>query len=136
MFCFCWRFIGYYGIATQIFKKYSRKIFFVFGSLWSNRSTFGLCCTSSFNICCVDFYLTQFLPYLFLQQKGWEQKPFRKTFYCLFIKALKALSVPLNVKNDQIFSILKTKSQHVNGCAGLFSDQLQQHWLNISKSIH
>ena len=115
---------------TQFFKKYSVKRLFVFGLLWSNRSRFRLYCTSSFYIC-VDFYLTQFLPYMFLQYIGWEQKPFvkpfQKPFYCLFLKSLKALSVSLNVKNNQIFSISKIKSQHFNYCASFLFDLLQQH---------
>ena len=48
---------------TWFFKKYSIKGFFVFDLLWSNRSRFRLCCTSSFYIC-VNFYLTQFLPHM------------------------------------------------------------------------
>ena len=50
-----------------------------------------------------------------LQYKSWEQKPiqkpFRQAFHCLFLKLLKALSVSLNVKNSQIFSLLKIKYQ-------------------------
>ena len=45
------------------------------------------------------------IPYMFLQYKGWEQKPFvkpfRKPFYCLFSKSEKALNLSLNEKKKK-----------------------------------
>ena len=62
---------------TQFFKKHSTKRFFVFGLLWSNRSRFRICCTSSFYMC-VDLYLTQVLP-LVLTVHRLGTKTIRKT---------------------------------------------------------
>ena len=115
IFCFCWSFIGDYG--NQFFKKYLMKRYFVCGLLWSNRSRFRLCCTSSFYIC-VDFYLTQFLPYIcicFSSTKVGTKtiyKTISKTISFLVLKVTGSLKCILKCKKYQIFSILKTKSQH------------------------
>ena len=103
MFCFYWSFIGYYG--AQLFKKYLIKRFFVFGPLWSNRSRFRLCCTSSCYIW-VDVYLNEFLQYIFTVQTL-ETKTIRKTILktilLLAFKIVESLSCKkqLNISNNK-----------------------------------
>ena len=103
MFCFYWSFIGYYG--AYLFKKYSIKRFFVFGPLWSNRSRFRLCCTSSCYIW-VDVYLNEFLQYIFTVQTL-ETKTIRKTILktilLLAFKIVESLSCKkqLNISNNK-----------------------------------
>ena len=83
---------GFVIMIPSFLNKYSIKRFVVFGRLWSNRSRFRLCCTRSFHIC-VDFYFTEFLPYVFTGQKLETEtilKPFWKPFYFLFLKSLKS----------------------------------------------
>ena len=100
MFCFYWSFIGYYG--AQLFKKYSIKRFFVFGPLWSNRSRFRLCCTSSCYIW-VDVYLNEFLQYIFtVQTFGTKtiRKTILKTIILLVFKIVESLSCILKCRKQ------------------------------------
>ena len=58
------------------------------------------------------------MPYMFLQYKGWEQKPFvkpfRKPFYCLFSKSGKALNLSLNVTKKKESDIFNIKKQNLS----------------------
>ena len=109
MFCFCWGFIVYY--RAYLFKEYSRKISFSFGPLSSNRSGFTLYCTSSFHIC-VNFYLTEFLPYSFMVKKLERKtisKTILKTMLLLVCKIVESFNCILKCR--KYIDIFKIKKQ-------------------------
>ena len=86
----------------KFFKKYSIKRFFSVCLLWSNRSRFRLCCTNAFYIC-VDFYLTYFLPYVYVftvQRLGSKAigKTISKIILLLVFKITESLKCTLKCK--------------------------------------
>ena len=123
MFCFCWSFLVYY--RAWLFKEYSAKTYFTFGPLSSIRSRFTLYCTSSvYN--CVDFYLTEFLPYSFIVQKL-ETKPISKTILktMLLLVCKIVESVSCILKCRKYIDILKIKKTNINsGCASFIFDHI------------